>query len=683
VNLIVLEDAMSFPDGFYGKYIRARVIDTKGRILVNSIPPFGKKNWLTALFEKENVRIGRFSWGMKDNPYLSKEEILSLIEDTPEHLRASIIDGNTSAGDNGLFGDIRNKSIGGMQEYIEGHIYQGGLDIGKTFDRTVIAISDLTAGRLVYIEQFPPKFFDTELVEDKVLNILKKYRFPNTYVDLTSWGERYHQMVERHPFFIGFNIPNLKTRNLLIEDVVMAVNRNYTLPNFQPIIAEMENLEVIPRVGYYLYKPGYGHHDDCLKKGTLIRTKEGHKPIEDILPGEEVLTHMGRYKRVEKCLKKPFAGVFYNLSFGCQIDLSLSYNHPLLAASFDRRTGSHSRRKWVLPEAWCRTYRQVSVINKLNVNPENILSESMFYKNSKKTNGIKVREIIADAEFARFLGLFLAEGCCYRSKGVWYTMSLGLHRKEKKLIDFARDYLVSKNISVKMRIKGNSAVLVFSSKLLHCLMSECYDANREKIIPSFAFQIGRDLKYTLEYWLKGDGWKRKTKSGKFSIGATTSKRLALDMRDIAWSVGKYAVVREIKARHRYGVLSKPQFWVEVYEKRREFSNLRRLSAHEYGGRLSKTKGGIEKEYFEGEVYNLQVEDDRSFVANGIVVHNCIMATALSIHGWARKMYNSTLDLTPKEIEPDMESLIIKEGDEPDYDIGDALKVLDNDSTFLP
>jgi len=60
-----------------------------------------------------------------------------------------------------------------------------------------------------------------------------------------------------------------------------------------------------------------------------------------------------------------------------------------------------------------------------------------------------------------------------------------------------------------------------------------------------------------------------------------------------------------------------------------------------------------------------------------------MATALSIHGWARKMYNSTLDLTPKEIEPDMESLIIKEGDEPDYDIGDALKVLDNDSTFLP
>ncbi len=269
VNLIVLEDAMSFPDGFYGKYIRPRVIDTKGRILINSIPPFGKKNWLTSLFEKENERIGRFSWGMKDNPYLSREEIEALTEETPEHLRASIIYGDTSAGENSLFGNIRDKAVSGMHDWVDGHIYQGGLDIGKTFDRTVIAISDLTEGRLAYIEQFPPRFFDAELVEDKVLSILKRYRFPNTYVDLTSWGERYQRMVDSHPFFIGFTISNLKTRNLLIEEVVMAINRNYNVPNFPPLIVEMENLEVIPRVGYYLYRPSYGHHDDCIMSTAL------------------------------------------------------------------------------------------------------------------------------------------------------------------------------------------------------------------------------------------------------------------------------------------------------------------------------------------------------------------------------------------------------------------------------
>ena len=30
------------------------------------------------------------------------------------------------------------------------------------------------------------------------------------------------------------------------------------------------------------------------------------------------------------------------------------------------------------------------------------------------------------------------------------------------------------------------------------------------------------------------------------------------------------------------------------------------------------------------MYNLQVADDRSFIANGIVVHNCIMAMAMGL-----------------------------------------------------
>ena len=269
VNLIILEDAMSFKDGLYSKYFRPRIIDTNGRILINSIPPFTKANWLTALAQKESDRMAFFTWGMKDNPYLSSRDIEELTEDTPEFLRDSIIHGRISADSNGIFGNVRDRTFGGMTDYKEGHIYQAGLDIGKTFDRTVISVSDLTDGRLAYIEQFPPRFFVTELVEEKALSILQRYKFPNCYVDLTSWGERYQRMVDSHPFFIGFTISNLKTRNTLIEELSMLMMRNYTIPEYAPLVTEMENLDVIPRTGYYLYKTKHGFHDDCIMSTAL------------------------------------------------------------------------------------------------------------------------------------------------------------------------------------------------------------------------------------------------------------------------------------------------------------------------------------------------------------------------------------------------------------------------------
>jgi hypothetical protein len=97
------------------------------------------------------------------------------------------------------------------------------------------------------------------------------------------------------------------------------------------------------------------------------------------------------------------------------------------------------------------------------------------------------------------------------------------------------------------------------------------------------------------------------------------------MRDIAWSVGKYAVLREIK-RHRYGKPCKNQFWVHIRNDFRQDDRLQSLSTFEYGTKTVK----ITKSNYNGIVYNLQVADDTSFVANGIVVHNCIMAMSMGL-----------------------------------------------------
>lgn len=265
VNLIILEDAGSFPDGFYDQFIRPRVIDTSGRIFINSVPPL-KRNWLTELYEKADGKtIKRFNWTMYDNPHLPREEILKLENEIPAHLKKTIIYGQLPDEESSVFGDLeKNVRDYFSLPYEKGHIYQAGVDIGKVHDRTVLAISDLTAGCCVYIDRFPPKFFKVELVKERLLKGLEKYNFPLTYVDVSGLGEIFRSMVDEFSFFQPFVISSNKIRNTLIEGLSIAFQRGYTIPNFDFLLTELKNLEIVIRPGYHLYKTKSGYYDDCI-----------------------------------------------------------------------------------------------------------------------------------------------------------------------------------------------------------------------------------------------------------------------------------------------------------------------------------------------------------------------------------------------------------------------------------
>src|SRR5438876_12437634 len=47
----------------------------------------------------------------------------------------------------------------------------------------------------------------------------------------------------------------------------------------------------------------YGH---CLSPETRVETRDGVKEIADIQVGDEVLTHKGRYRRVNACARRRY-----------------------------------------------------------------------------------------------------------------------------------------------------------------------------------------------------------------------------------------------------------------------------------------------------------------------------------------------------------------------------------------
>lgn len=70
----------------------------------------------------------------------------------------------------------------------------------------------------------------------------------------------------------------------------------------------------------------------CFRAGALITLADGtRKPIEDVAIGDEVLTHRGRARRVTEVHKRWYRGTFYEISPGNEQVLHATVEHPFYA----------------------------------------------------------------------------------------------------------------------------------------------------------------------------------------------------------------------------------------------------------------------------------------------------------------------------------------------------------------
>ena len=268
VDLIVVEDADTISQDFYLQFIRPRITDSKGRIWINGRMPL-KRNWLVSLWQKYFNKPSTdyaysFQFSMYDNPNVEVSEIENLANDLPPHLRRCIIMGEPPEVDSSIFGDLEKSFVGSIEGYNPSHTYQAGIDIGRTHDRTVLAISDLTSKRLANIDIFPPKFFQTDKVEERVLKNLKAYHSPLTYLDTSSIGTQFEYLTSKYDFIKPYPINCLKLRNSVIDNVSIALERGFTIPFNQYVKNELSNLNLVIRNSYVLYVPETGYHDDSV-----------------------------------------------------------------------------------------------------------------------------------------------------------------------------------------------------------------------------------------------------------------------------------------------------------------------------------------------------------------------------------------------------------------------------------
>lgn len=246
---------------------------------------------------------------------------------------------------------------------------------------------------------------------------------------------------------------------------------------------------------------------------------------------------------------------------------------------------------------------------------------------SLNNNVVKIkRKIKIDDDFLSFVGWYLAEG----SNSGGAVIEIDLHKREKNIAEYYNSYFNKIwGISGRVECKDNKSRLVIPS----CILAEFFSkicgnhAHHKSLHPMF-LKNAKMLAPVMKGLFSGDGHGT---IGSWKL-STVSKCLAWEVRNILSVNNIYC---SVKKRIRKTVFSVGRIYYDVgvfgdnHERFCKWTGLEnknnqsrnRAKSVFFMERLifvpvSKIQNGIEQ-----ELLDIQVEDQKTFVANGILVHN--------------------------------------------------------------
>ena len=373
------------------------------------------------------------------------------------------------------------------------------------------------------------------------------------------------------------------------------------------------------RAGWANERPIWTVSCPCFPAGTLIFTIHGQVPIEQIKVGDLVLTHEGRYRPVLRTGSQ--IGRVVTVKGQGHPGLETTAEHPFWArsASIDYRRGSptYQRRRFEAPE-WVHAaelkgkfWANITRVPEDRI-PAFPVREGRAYKSNMPTG--------TDAGLMRFLGYWVGDGwTSQHSKNPGYITICGGHKDAELLAKLANGAGLTGSHS-----KGPTGTKFrVGSQIFAAWIDEHFGHGAAgKRIPAWIHGLSLELRYAfMDGLLLADGHRETQKrgGGKVRCLTTVSKALAIGFRILANQTGFSAsITRKFPKRFaqiegRY--VSEQGFYrVVVYEKSR--------SMHFDGDFAWGNVRSVNSLARECRVFNLEVADDNTYVAEGIVVHNC-------------------------------------------------------------
>ncbi|RKX67341.1 MAG: hypothetical protein DRP42_00655 [Tenericutes bacterium] len=373
----------------------------------------------------------------------------------------------------------------------------------------------------------------------------------------------------------------------------------------------------------------------CFLAGTMVTMEDGtRRPIEDINEGDMVLTHRGRARRVTSTHRRNYKGELYSLRGEAHSTIRTTRQHPFLAcesSTLVKNQGAQQRRWKESPD----------------VKPDWVhaecLDDHMLFE--PVIGEVLTPDYVSKA-FARLLGYYIAEGHVLRNKEkeiVGIELSCHVDDVVHDEIDRLCEEFGTRNAPTTAPHSMSELgcrISIFDPRLAKLCFEHGGAYAKQKRFSSEAMRWHPDTqREIIGAFANGDGTGHKLGS----LGLSTSSTdLAFQLVTMLHRCGIIPSVNNLEHKAGTGfsrratnewVIHIGKQWAQtlhdVTAKVRRVEILKAKKSRQFvknlqtGDTLLATPiRDLDAIYAETEVFNLEVEEDESYLVDGLAVHNC-------------------------------------------------------------
>lgn len=418
--------------------------------------------------------------------------------------------------------------------------------------------------------------------------------------------------------------------------------------NFVGRVGQKELAEHWKKAWLFLY-PTWFAETYCCSSSTLVEMADGSfKPIPKVEVGDFVRTHAGR-SAVTQIMSRPYSGKM--LSFGVSHlydNLEVTPEHPVFVLR--RRDGVCTKEcehlttdfdpQWVpAKEMNVGDY----VVYPKNVKQEKpclfseLLSESLDEYNRKYPIN-RIQDFAVDEDFLEICGWYCAEGSNDGSS----IISFSLNSKETDIANNILGFFSKFGIVGRIHTSktSDSITCIVHSAIFRRFFDTFGHGAQNRHIPNWIKDLEpRYIKYFLRGLYHGDG----SSTRNVMRFECSSNRLVHDLFDVLLKFDMITSVGHTQKRKPYGVGDKIRRHTDEFlpaysaiTSRAQNTELVDFLGYGYDERghddlLTDSRyvylqiKEINEHEYNDLVYNLEVDEDHSYLANWMIVHNCITA----------------------------------------------------------
>src|SRR3989344_1701030 len=374
--------------------------------------------------------------------------------------------------------------------------------------------------------------------------------------------------------------------------------------------------------------------EGCFLAGAQVLTSSGEKPIEEVRIGDQVLTHKGRYRKVNKLFKRPYSKKVFTIKYygDSQAELQVTGEHPLLVSKRQKSEYRNTSFKlqWVRADQVRKDdYLVYPIFQDKTGSGSDLPAVNLTIPigHGRHSPTYHTLSFDLDPDFYRLVGYFLSEGHVDKE----HYLSFTFNEKEQPLVQdvkslikryFSKDPIIGK-------IRNHGQILTLCSTLAARFFArEFGSTNRTKRIPLWMLNSSPEkLAQLVNGMWSGDG-SFDPQANLFRYSSVT-RSLIHGFRDALLRLG---ITCSINSQRR---LMPKQMMHNVIISRtcnRQFGSI--VGKTVPNGRKEGSPFHLDANYLyvpiksvhikekNTTVYNFGVTEDESYVAEGVVSHNC-------------------------------------------------------------